>query len=92
MRRSIKNRLTWATVGFLLGVATTILYGAWNLWEFQEDILLHWVRWMGKETIKWTFIAVVFVIVAFVVSQLLNLVMLARQERRKNNPNSDRPT
>ncbi len=91
MQRSIKNRLTGFVLGFLAGCVTMVLYGAYNLWPFQNDIVLHWVRWMSKEAIKWSFIAVVFAIAAFICMQLLNLYLLAREERQKKNTKSGRP-
>ncbi len=91
MRRSVKDRLLWAVVGFGLGIVATVLYAALSLWPFEEGVFLHWVRWMGKETIKWSFISVIFVIVAFVIMQIINLILLTREERNKKNPNSGRP-
>jgi len=91
MHPTVKQRLVWIALGFVFGMSTTIGYAALSLWPFQDGIFLHWVRWMGKETIKWSYIAVVFVIVAFVVTQILNLIFLLRQERQNHTSDTAPP-
>lgn len=91
MQQTVKQRVIWIALGFLLGVLVTIGYAALSLWPFQDYIFLHWVRWMGKETLKWSFIAVVFVIVAFIVTQIMNLIFLLRQERQNHTSDSAPP-
>lgn len=78
MRHITTIRLRWLLLGFVLGCLFSFLHAAWNLWPFQEDALLAWVRWAGKETIKWSYVAVIFGVVVFIAVQVLNGVVAAR--------------
>jgi hypothetical protein len=73
-----KYRMIWFALGFLSGWCFFMAYSALKLWPFEEDFIFHWMRWAGKETIKWGFVAVVFAVLLFVIVQLLNAILVYR--------------
>ena len=86
MRSKIKAQLTWLIVGFLIGVGCTIGYSSLQIWPFEDNAPLKWIRWAGKSTIKWGFVAIVFSFVLFMVVQLLNYAWAEKtppDEKRK---------
>ncbi len=73
------SKLGWTCLGFVMGYVYCMLHAAWNLWPMQDDAMLHWVRWVGKEAIKWGYVGVVTAIALFVSVQLLNIGWTAYQ-------------
>ena len=84
MRLTTKMRLTWLAAGFLLGVVSCYVYMAFQLWPFEDNFLLKWGRWAGKQSIKWGFIALVTAVAIFVIVQVLNVVWFAREIKHKD--------
>jgi hypothetical protein len=83
MRVLARTRLIWFSLGLVLGGLITVLHAAWQIWPLQEDVILHWVRWAGKETVKWGYVGVIFAIVAFLVMQLLNAFFATRRAHQE---------
>ncbi|MCA9249200.1 MAG: hypothetical protein KDA42_18890 [Planctomycetales bacterium] len=77
MRASTISKLLWLGSGFVLGFLYSVLHATWNLWPFQDNAIFHWLRWSGKEAIKWGFTGVVMAITLFVSMQLLNAAIAA---------------
>ena len=75
-----KGRPIWFALGFLSGWFFFMAYSSLRLWPFEEDAVFKWMRWAGKESIKWGFIAIIFAILIFVVVQLLNAFWVYRSE------------
>ena len=73
-----KCRLIWFAWGFLAGWFFFMAYSSLKLWPFEEDFIFKWMRWAGKETIKWGFVAVVFAVLLFAIVQLLNAIIVYR--------------
>ena len=86
MRARTRARSLWFAVGFASGWLGAWLFGALSLWGFEEQAVSKWLRWAGKETIKWAFIALIFAVILFVIIQLLNYFYFAR-ETHKNDDN-----
>jgi hypothetical protein len=85
MRARSKTRLVWFIVGLAVGwIGCTMQYSI-DLWPFQNNAFLEWVRWAGKSTIKYSFIALTFAVVLFVIVQLLNYFYFQR-ELHKDEP------
>ena len=85
MRLATRTRLTWSTIGFFSGWISCSAFLALQLWPFEDKAFLKWTRWMGKESIKWTFIAMLIAIVIFAAVQILNVLWFARDisDKRK---------
>ena len=49
------------------------------LFAFEDKAFFVWLRWASKETIKFSFIALIFAVVLFVIVQLLNYFYFARE-------------
>jgi hypothetical protein len=79
MRARTRARSLWFVVGFTSGWLGAWLYGALGLWGFEEQAVFKWLRWAGKETIKFAFIALIFAVILFVIIQLLNYFYFARE-------------
>jgi hypothetical protein len=77
MRMSAISKIAWLVSGFALGFFYSVLHASWSLWPFQNNVMFHWVRWTGKETIKWGFTGVVVAVTLFVAMQLLNAAIAA---------------
>ena len=74
MNESVKSRLVWLVTGFALGCFYTVAHASWNLWPFQDNLVLHWTRWVGKESIKWVATGIGVGIVVFLTAILLNSI------------------
>ncbi|MCG8587553.1 MAG: hypothetical protein MI757_22835 [Pirellulales bacterium] len=83
MRTRTRARLTWFVVGLAAGWLGSSLYTALQLWPFEDKAFFVWLRWAGKEGIKWSFIALVFAVVLFVIVQLLNYFYFAREVQKE---------
>ena len=85
MRERAKARILWLFIGFVLGFASLLLYHSLAVWPFEDRFVFTWIRAMGKETIRWSYIAVIVGIVAFVVIQLFNIFVASRELDKKDN-------
>ena len=83
MRARTRARLSWFVIGLVVGWVGSTLQAALRLWPFHENFFLMWIRWAGKNTIKYSFIALVVSVVLFVVIQLLNYFVFAREIHRE---------
>ena len=84
MRERAKARIIWIVVGFVLGWVTSVLYWSLQMWGFEDRALFKWVRWMGKETIKWSYIALIVAVIVFVLVQLFNIFVANRELTKKD--------
>ena len=75
MRMSVISKLGWLSTGFTLGFLYSVVHASWNLWPLQDNVMLYWVRWSGKEAIKWGFTGIVIAVTLFVSMQLLNALI-----------------
>jgi hypothetical protein len=79
MRARTRARLAWFIVGLVAGWIGSTLQAALSLWPFEENAFLVWVRWAGKSSIKYSFIALIVAVVIFVVVQLFNYFYVTRE-------------
>ena len=79
MRARTRARSLWFILGFASGWLGATLYTALQLWPFEDRAVFKWLRWAGKETIKFAFIALIFAVILFVIIQLLNYFYFARE-------------
>jgi hypothetical protein len=79
MRARTRARSIWFVVGLATGWLGSSLYTALQLWPFEDKAFFVWLRWASKETIKFTFIALIFAVVLFAIVQLLNYFYFSRE-------------
>ena len=88
MRARTRARSIWFILGLVVGWVGSSLYTALQLWPFEDKAFLVWLRWASKETIKFSFLALVFAVVLFVIVQLLNYFYFAREiSKDEHKPN-----
>ena len=79
MKASVVSKLSLLACGFAMGFLYSILHESWHLWPFENNAVFNWVRWTGKESIKWGFIGIVSSVALFLTIQVLNGLMTTWQ-------------